>query len=483
MIGKEEYEKLITRLESLNNDIATKGMHDFPGSDGKLLTGYAYGEYYDWDYYFENVYLSHYGISRYDFTNFKVFLNREQPDGFVSRTVIKPRPTQMFKPFLAQIAVLGSKQNGNDYEWLRARYYERLQKYLQRWFQYDADRNGLPVWNSADASGLDNEITRVGRFDSFQDEGVDLSCYLVRELRAMDIIAGKLGKRSDQRMYRKHARRLSDLINKVFWDEKDGFYYDRNERTGERVRVKSVAGFMPLWAGVATPERARRLVNEHLVNSKEFWLEYPIASYARTEPDFYEGRRGKEANWRGPTWIPMNYMVFHGLLRYGYTDIAGQLALKTLRMALDENPVTREFYDSDTGKGNGMNPFWGWSSLAYVMPLEFVEAYDPTDLDGAIKPVLGKDLGIEFPEVPAGAGPGAPSASSRSRTRSSKLRLAILVQDASNDLVNNSWLRETERPDCGLWSWLHKVPHLPRAGTPVILPGWHPRRPLLPSSG
>jgi putative isomerase len=399
MVGESDYHRLGSRLRCLNADIATKGLHDFPGSKAKLLTGYAYGEYYDWDLYFENVYLSYYGVSDYNFTNFRVFLDRQQPDGFVSRTlgITYPRPTQMFKPFLAQIAVLGSKQNGNNYEWLRERYYERLQKYLQRWFQYDSDHNGLPVWNSSDASGMDNQISRAGDLDSFQDEGVDLACYLVRELQAMAIIAGKLGKTSDKETYRQHAKQLSGLINKVFWDEKDGFYYDRNEKTGKTVRVKSVAGFTPLWAGVATPQRAERLVHEHLLNEKEFWLKYPVASYARTEPDYYQGSRGGECNWRGPTWIPTNYMIFHGLLRYGYTDVAKQLALKTFGLALTANAVTREYYDADTGKGNGMNPFWGWSSLAYVMPLEYVTRYDPTDLDGPVRPLIRTALGITFP--------------------------------------------------------------------------------------
>jgi putative isomerase len=198
-------------------------------------------------------------------------------------------------------------------------------------------------------------------------------------------------------MYEQHAKNLSDLINKVFWDEKDGFYYDRNEKTGQIVRVKSVAGFTGLWSGVATPDRARRLVYEHLLNEKEFWVKYPVASYSQTEPDYYQGSRAGECNWRGTAWIPTNYMIFHGLVRYGYTDVAKQLALKTFRLALTENPVTREFYDADTGKGNGMNPFWGWSSLAYVMPLEFVNRYDATDLSAPMKPLIRTDLRITFP--------------------------------------------------------------------------------------
>ncbi len=395
LIGQSEYQSLAVRLEQLNADISARGLHEYPGADGPLLTGYAYGEYFDWDLYFENIYLSYYGVNRYGFTNLKVFLDRQQADGFVPRTLgIKyPRPTQMFKPFLAQIAVLASKQNSNNYEWLRGRYYERLQRYVDRWFKYDHDGNGLPVWNSSDASGMDNQISRSGDLESYTDEGVDLACYLYRELQAMGVIAKRLGKPDDQKKYLDHAQRLAAAINEVFWDAKDGFYYDRNEKTGKRIGIKSVAGFIPLWAGVANNSQALRLVKEHLMNPREFWLRYPVATYARTEPEFYEGSRGGECNWEGTTWIPTNYMILHGLMQYGYKNEAEQLALRTFRMALIENPVTREFYDSNTGKGNGMNPFWGWSSLAYVMPIDVEYDYNPMDLNSPAKPLIETEFG------------------------------------------------------------------------------------------
>ena len=392
-------ESLRERLLQLNRDISAKGLHDFPQSREKLLTGYAYGEFFDWDLYFENIYLSYYGVSKFDFSNFAIFLGRQEPDGFISRTlgIAYPKPNQMFKPFLTQLAVLGSQQTGS-YEWLREKDYGQLQKYLDRWFAYDADHNGLPTWNSSDASGMDNQLSRSGDFDSYFDEGVDLACYLVRELQAMAIISGKLGKTKEQNEYQQHAKELTKLINDVFWDEKDGFYYDRNEKTGKRIRIKSVTGFFPLWAGVATPAQARRLVREHLFNEKEFWLAYPIATYAKTEPDFYEGTTKGECNWRGNTWIPSNYMIFHGLIKYGYDKEARELAARTYQMVLDMNPVTREYYDSETGQGYGMNPFWGWSSLGYIMPLEYKLHYDPTDLTGEVRPIVSEELGIRFSE-------------------------------------------------------------------------------------
>jgi hypothetical protein len=72
------------------------------------------------------------------------------------------------------------------------------------------------------------------------------------------------------------------------------------------------------------------------------------------------------------------------------------LILRTLQMALDQNPVTREYYNAETGQGNGMNPFWGWSTLAYVMPLEELMHYDPSDPDSPVRPILVDGLNVPF---------------------------------------------------------------------------------------
>ena len=98
-----------------------------------------------------------------------------------------------------------------------------------------------------------------------------------------------------------------------------------------------------------------------------------------------------------PSWVPTDYMIMHGLIRYGFADVARDLARRTFTMALDENPATREYYDADTGKGNGMNPFWGWSSLAYVMPLEVDLGYDPMEIKAATYSKLARDLGVKAP--------------------------------------------------------------------------------------
>jgi hypothetical protein len=389
-IGDPTWQGLLSRLNEVNRDIRIRGIRSFRGQ-ADLLTGYSYDEFYDWDLYFENIYMSYYGISQFCRSNPEAFLDRQMACGFTPRTLIEPRMRQHFKPFMAQIALLGSRQTGN-YAWLKTKYYERLKKYLDYWFWYsDFDKNGLCVWDSADHSGMDNQVSRAGELYAMTVEGVDLNCYLVRELQAMAVLAGELGHPQDQKEFQAQASRLSTLINQVFWDEIDGFYYDRHERTGELVRLKSVAGFIPLWLGIVPPERVKRLVEDHLHNPAEFWLDHPVATYAKTDPDYYQERIGGECNWRGTAWIPTNYMIFHGLIKQGFTELAGELAYKTFQMVLSEE-VTREYYNAETGCGQGLNPFWGWSTLGYFMPLEYELGYDPTDISNEQIQPIAKDL-------------------------------------------------------------------------------------------
>jgi len=394
-IGEKTWVELRQRLVTVNADIRSHGLRKIPGVDAVLLTGYPYNEFYDWDLYFENLYLSYFGVWPYCFTNLKEFLDRQQPDGYINRSLIKQRDRQHFKPFLAQLAVLGCKQNKDDFEWLRGNYYDRLGKYLVKWFSYDGDHNGLPVWNSADAAGTDNQWSRAGALSSFEVEGVDLSAYLVRELRAMAVIADHLNIPADVKSYNAQADKLIHLMNEVFWDETDGMYYDRNEKTGKLVKVKSATSFTPLFAGAMTPARAKRTIHEHLLNEKEFWLEYPVASYAKTEPDYYQGSH-KECNWRGSTWAPTNYMIFQGLMDYGYKEEAKVLADRLLEMAVWKNPVLREYYNAEDGSGLGQTRFWGFTALYYGMRLEWQMRYEASGLVKPLEPIMTQELGVPF---------------------------------------------------------------------------------------
>jgi len=72
-------------------------------------------------------------------------------------------------------------------------------------------------------------------------------------------------------------------------------------------------------------------------------------------------------------------MIFRGLIDYGYTDIAQELADKTFELVVSEADL-REFYDGENGNGQGRNPFWGWSSLGYIMKVELEGGFSHSDL-------------------------------------------------------------------------------------------------------
>lgn len=402
-LTKEKKERLYTRLDRVNRCIRERGIrhgaedwHGMQVTNSDLLSGYAYTEFYDWDLYFENIYLSYYGITKFCRTNVEAFLDQQLECGFVPRTLFYPRMRQHFKPFLAQICVLGSRQTGS-WLWLKEKYFYKLEKYLDYWQWFcDFDKNGLSVWDSADHSGMDNQVLRAGVMDSMTAEGVDLNSYLYREYQAMTVIAEALSLPKKAALYRKKGEELKEKINFYLWDEETGFYYDRNERTGELIRVKSASSFMPLWAGIAPADRAKRIVEEHLLNPEEFWLEYPVASWAKNDPGYYQQRKERECTWMGACWVCVNYMVMHGLVKYGYEKEAKILADKTFSMVLQEED-TREYYNAETGCGQGLDPFWGWSALGYFMPMELELKYDPTDLKTEKFQKIGKDfLKIEF---------------------------------------------------------------------------------------
>lgn len=392
-VGQRTWDRLLSHLEALNQDIRKRGFAWWEPTQRYLLTGYDYGQYYDWDLYYEGIYASYNGVHDCYTANLEVFFSLQRPDGFIQRAFgSKPWGTeQHFKPFIAQIVLVSHAHTGDD-AWL-ARYYPQLERFLEHWSTaYDGDGNGLCYWpGGADQSGMDNQSSRCGGHSGWS-EGVDLNCYRVREYDAMAQLAMRLGRTADADAWRAKAITLRARINELLWDKAEGFYYDRDEQTGQPIRVKSVSCFTPLWARVASPEQAKRMITEHLVNPAEFWLTYPVASYARTEPDY--AQVAACCNWRGCTWIPTNHMIVHALRHYGYQDLARDLAYKTLDLAL-ANPVTREFYNAETGAGYGCNPFYGWSSLAYLLPFEVELGFDPTELKTGLRiPNLVAELGV-----------------------------------------------------------------------------------------
>jgi len=143
-----------------------------------------------------------------------------------------------------------------------------------------------------------------------------------------------------------------------FWHEDVGLYYDYDLRTGQPIPVNTASTFLPLFAGLPSEQQAQRLVEEHLLNPKEYALgvgvNHWVTTTAKSEPT-WEPRR----YWRGPVWIIMNWLIMEGLRRYGYDDLVEMIRRDTL--SLVETSGFREYYDARDGSGCGSTDF-SWSA-------------------------------------------------------------------------------------------------------------------------
>jgi glycogen debranching enzyme len=125
------------------------------------------------------------------------------------------------------------------------------------------------------------------------------------------------------------ARVLRRFIREELWDPESGFFYDHWTVRHPELRHLAFEGMWPVVTGAATPEQATRVIDEHLLNPREFFAPHPIATVALSDPKF------ELRMWRGPAWNCMTYWAARGCVRYGRPDAARRL----LEAALDATAI------------------------------------------------------------------------------------------------------------------------------------------------
>jgi hypothetical protein len=181
-------------------------------------------------------------------------------------------------------------------------------------------------------------------------ECLDLTLMVIREERALARMAEILGKKSEQSKWENRAEKTSALVNERMWDDSSGFYYSINKNDHSfmfmtrDLRRQEIIGFLPLWAGVATKERADRLV-ETLMDSTKFWRKYGVPTLSARDP-WYSPNVDYCCKWNGPVWMLWDYMVYDGLKKYGYSEIADLLASRMVRAAETQLSKNHAFWES-----------------------------------------------------------------------------------------------------------------------------------------
>ncbi|MEI6197150.1 MAG: trehalase family glycosidase, partial [Verrucomicrobiota bacterium] len=199
---------------------------------------------------------------------------------------------------------------------------------------------------------------------SMNTESVDLNAYLFHEKGLIVKMARLLKEDKIAKRYEKEREILGKKIQTTFFDERTGFFYDVRIADGSLVMSKEVAGWIPLFAGAATPEQARR-VKDAMMSDKMFNTLMPLPAASIDNPKFVP----HQGYWRGPVWLDQFYFGYMGLIQYGYQREADALLLKLLKNGqgiTDPSVELREHYDPLTGEAGGAKTF-GWSAAHLLM--------------------------------------------------------------------------------------------------------------------
>ena len=298
------------------------------------------------------------------------------------------------QPFLAQNAAIYSTLT-SDTAWLE-KVFPQLKLYLSYWLEKHAAPFGLCRWRYTYMSGFDNEITATV-FPPDTIISPDLNAWLYLELRSMAKLAELLHDATTQQDYLSQAEKMKQAINDKLWDEQYGTYaaydlclgktrvaWNDSNLTSDvgKYSYLSCPALIPLFARIAEPEHANRMIKNYVLNPEHFRSPYGIRSLSRSSeyynnacwgnpPRFGDHRRLTNSNWQGPVWIPLNWFVFHALLHYGFEAEAAMLAddtFKVISMSLDQIGYMRENFHAETGEPLYANKFASWNILADLMP-------------------------------------------------------------------------------------------------------------------
>ncbi len=254
--------------------------------------------------------------------------------------------------------------------------YQSGEKFYDFWLENrDKDGDELMEWGGVAflEAVRDGQVAawQVGAPENF--EALALNTMLVKEARSIARMAEAMGDTGSAENWNNRADSMSRRINETFWDEQTGFYYmvDRDDHDftfndHNDLKRQEIIGFLPLWSETATQEQADKLV-ETLTDTDKFWREHGVPSLAADDP--YYNHAGY---WNGPVWVQWEYLIFRGLLNYGYDELARELAQKVFDKVifhLKRDHTFWEMYSPDTDWA-GHHQTYIWTGIVARMMID-----------------------------------------------------------------------------------------------------------------
>jgi putative isomerase len=298
------------------------------------------------------------------------------------------------EPPVGAITVLGLYRKFGD-RWFLEETFPALMKW-NRWWAAHRDLDGYLVWGSDGQnppgnlddssrgtrtgaileSGLDNSpMYDTTTYDpkrhvlEFADVGL-MSMYIA-DCDALATIADTLQRPEEARELRARSKQYAAKLE-TLWSPSQGIFLNKDLHTGKFSTRLSPTNFYPMLSRTATAAQAHTMIQQHLLNLREFWGEWILPSIARDDPAFRD-----QNYWRGRIWGPMNYLVYLGLRNYDDAAVRSEFAQKSYELFLKEwhdKGHVHENYNAILGTGDDVansDRFYHWGALlGYIKYLE-----------------------------------------------------------------------------------------------------------------
>ena len=264
---------------------------------------------FDWDTFFAAT-LAAVGDRDLAYANAIEICREATPQGFIPNYARGGgwKSNDRSEPPVGAITLLGLYEKFHD-RWLLADTFTALLTW-NRWWAQTHDRQGYLVWGSNGENQPANldDATRGTRQGAILESGLDnspmyddasydeqthqlvfadvgLMGMYIADCDALAKIADTLGNAPEATELRDRAAKYRASLA-TLWDNSSGIFLNKDLRTGQFSHRLSPTNFYPMLAQAATPEQARRMVNDHLLNPEEFWGQWVIPSISRNDPAF-----------------------------------------------------------------------------------------------------------------------------------------------------------------------------------------------------
>lgn len=158
---------------------------------------------------------------------------------------------------------------------------------------------------------------------------VDFNAALAINAAHMSALGDILNDKDMSFQYKRLYFSLKTRINSLMWDSDTGFYHDL-DADGNRLPLKSIAGFWPLLAEIPNADKAETLI-AHLSDPKTFGTDHPFPTLSADSPSFSENGEA----FCGSVYPAFNFMVIKGLEKYQRFDLARECSIRHLYFILE----------------------------------------------------------------------------------------------------------------------------------------------------